>query len=216
MTISHHPPEDLLADYATGALDEAEQLVVGVHVADCPRCRRFVRAIERLAGASIEAAEPVAMAADAFDAVMARIDRRPQAAPRVSEAAEHDPELADLPEMVKRCKIGKRRRVAPGISMRPIMLSGTGKSRAFLLRSEPGARMLEHTHSGSELTCVLKGSFIHLGGYYGPGDFDYGDDEVDHRPVVGDEGPCLCLVAMTGDLRMHGLLGRLISPFVRL
>ncbi|MFN5685981.1 cupin domain-containing protein, partial [Bradyrhizobium sp.] len=133
-----------------------------------------------------------------------------------SEAAEHDPELADLPEMVKRCKIGKRRRVAPGISMRPIMLSGTGKSRAFLLRSEPGARMLEHTHSGSELTCVLKGSFSHLGGYYGPGDFDYGDDEVDHRPVVGDEGPCLCLVAMTGDLRMHGLLGRLISPFVRL
>ncbi|BAM90979.1 putative transcriptional activator [Bradyrhizobium oligotrophicum S58] len=216
MTISHHPPEDLLADYATGALDEAEQLVVGVHVADCARCRRFVRTIEKLAGASLDAAEPVAMGADAFDAVMARIDRRPQAAPRVSEVAAHDPELAGLPEMVKRCKIGKRRRVAPGISMRPILLSGNGKSRAFLLRSEPGARMLEHSHSGNELTCVLKGSFSHLGGYYGPGDFDYGDDEVDHRPVVGDEGPCLCLVAMTGDLRMHGLLGRIISPFVRL
>ncbi|MGJ4966115.1 ChrR family anti-sigma-E factor [Bradyrhizobium sp. SZCCHNRI1009] len=216
MTISHHPPEDLLADFATGALDEAERLVVGVHVADCGRCQRFVRAIEQLAGASLDAAEPIATGADAFDAVMARIDRRPQAAPQVSEVAEHDPELADLPEMVRRCKIGKRRRVAPGISMRPILLPGTGKSRAFLLRSEPGARMLEHTHSGNELTCVLKGSFSHLGGYYGPGDFDYGDDEVDHRPVVGDEGPCLCLVAMTGDLRMHGLLGRLISPFVRL
>ncbi|MGJ4949255.1 ChrR family anti-sigma-E factor [Bradyrhizobium sp. HKCCYLS20291] len=216
MTISHHPPEDLLADYATGALDEAEQLVTGVHVADCPRCRRFVRAIERLAGASLEAAKPVAMAADAFDAVMARIERHQQPAPRVSDVAKVDPELADLPEMIKRCKIGKRRRVAPGISMRPIMLSGTGKSRAFLLRSEPGARMLEHSHSGNELTCVLKGSFSHLGGHYGPGDFDYGDDEVDHRPVVGNEGPCLCLVAMTGDLRMHGLLGRIISPFVRL
>ncbi|GLH79854.1 transcriptional regulator [Bradyrhizobium sp. SSBR45G] len=216
MTISHHPPEDLLADFATGALDEAERLVVGVHVADCARCRRFVRAIEQLAGASLDAAEPVAMGADAFDAVMARIDRRPQAAPVVSAIAELDPELADLPDMVKRYKIGRRRRVAPGISMRPIQLPGTGKSRAFLLRSEPGARMLEHTHSGNELTCVLKGSFSHLGGYYGPGDFDYGDDEVDHRPVVGDDGPCLCIVAMTGDLRMHGLLGRLISPFVRL
>ncbi|CCE03279.1 ChrR family anti-sigma-E factor [Bradyrhizobium sp. STM 3809] len=216
MTISHHPPEDLLADYATGALDEAERLVVGVHVAECGRCRRFVRAIEQLAGASLAQVEPVAMRADAFDAVMARIDRRPQPARQVSAIAEIDPELADLPEMVKRYKIGKRRRVAPGISMRPIMLSGDGKSRAFLLRSEPGARMLEHTHSGNELTCVLKGSFSHLGGYYGPGDFDYGDDEVDHRPVVGDEGPCVCLVAMTGDLRMHGLLGRLISPFVRL
>ncbi|MGJ4887301.1 ChrR family anti-sigma-E factor [Bradyrhizobium sp. HKCCYLS3077] len=216
MTISHHPPEDLLADFATGALDEAERLVVGVHVAECGRCRRFVRAVEQLAGAALDQAEPVAMAADAFDAVMARIDRRPQSRPQVSEIAEIDPELADLPEMVKRCKIGKRRRVAPGISMRPIQLSGSAKSRAFLLRSEPGARMLEHTHSGNELTCVLKGSFSHLGGYYGPGDFDYGDDEVDHRPVVGDEGPCICLVAMTGDLRMHGLLGRLISPFVRL
>jgi putative transcriptional regulator len=216
MTISHHPPEDLLADFATGALDEAERLVVGVHVAECGRCRRFVRAVEQLAGASLDQAEPVALGADAFDAVMARIDRRQQDAPAVSEVAEIDPELADLPEMVRRCKIGKRRRVAPGISMRPIMLSGTGKSRAFLLRSEPGARMLDHTHSGNELTCVLKGSFSHLGGYYGPGDFDYGDDEVDHRPVVGDEGPCLCIVAMTGDLRMHGLLGRIISPFVRL
>jgi len=216
MTISHHPPEDLLADYATGALDEPEQLVVGVHVADCARCRRFVRAVEQLAGASLDAAEPVATGADAFDAVMARIDLRPPSTPRVSEVAEHDPELADLPDMVRRCKIGKRRRIAPGISMRPILLSGGSKSRPFLLRSEPGARMLEHTHSGSELTCVLKGSFSHLGGYYGPGDFDYGDDEVDHRPVVGDEGPCLCLVAMTGDLRMHGLLGRIISPFIRL
>ncbi|CCD88505.1 putative transcriptional activator [Bradyrhizobium sp. ORS 285] len=216
MTISHHPPEDLLADFATGALDEAERLVVGVHVAECSRCRRFVRAIEQLAGAALDKVEPVAMATNAFDAVMARIDRGPRSVPQVSEIAEIDPELADLPEMVKRYKIGKRRRVAPGISMRPIQLSRTGKSRAFLLRSEPGARMLEHTHSGNELTCVLKGSFSHLGGYYGPGDFDYGDDEVDHRPVVGDEGPCLCLVAMTGDLRMHGLLGRIISPFVRL
>jgi len=28
--------------------------------------------------------------------------------------------------------------------------------------------------------------------------------------------PCLCLVAMSGDLQMHGWLGRFISPFVRL
>ncbi|WP_315762175.1 MULTISPECIES: ChrR family anti-sigma-E factor [unclassified Bradyrhizobium] len=219
MTISHHPPEDLLADFAAGKLDQAEQLVVGVHVARCPRCRRFVHAIEQLAGASLEAAPPVAMASGAFDAVMARIENGPKApkiAPRISEPASLDPELADLPELVRRCKIGKRRRVAPGLSMRPILLSGAANSRAFLLRAEPGTRMLDHTHSGTELTCVLRGSFSHTGRRYGPGDFDYGDDEVDHRPIVGDEGPCLCLVAMTGDLRIHGLLGRLISPFVRL
>ncbi len=215
MTINHHPPEDLLASFATGTLEEAERLVVAVHVAGCERCGRFVRAMEQLAGAALEDAAPAPMAADAFDAVMARIHSRPDEMvrplpPRV--IAEHP----DLPEVLRRCRIGKRRRVAPGVSMQPIELPGAGRARAFLLQSAPGTRMLEHSHTGTELTCVLKGSFSHQGGRYGPGDFDYGDDDVDHRPVVGDEGPCLCLVAMTGDLRMNGFFGRLISPFIRL
>lgn len=218
-TISHHPPEDLLADFAAGKLDQAERLVVGVHLATCPACRRFVRAIEQLAGSAIETVTPVPMGRGAFDDVMARIAAKPAPA-AVSAPVNDDAELAGLPDLVKRCKIGKRRRVAPGLSMRPILLTEGGtvnsQSRAFLLRAEPGVRMLEHTHSGTELTCVLQGSFSHEGGRYGPGDFDYGDDDVDHRPLVGEEGPCLCLVAMTGKLRMNGLLGRLVNPFVRL
>jgi putative transcriptional regulator len=76
--------------------------------------------------------------------------------------------------------------------------------------------MLEHTHSGIELTCVLKGSFNHVSGRFAPGDFDYGDETLDHQPIVGAEEPCVCLVAMTGELRMNGFFGRLIGPFVRL
>ena len=85
-----------------------------------------------------------------------------------------------------------------------------------MLKSGPGTLMLEHTHSGIELTCVLKGSFSHVGGRFGPGDFDFGDETLDHQPKVGGEEACLCLVAMTGDLRMNGFFGRLISPLVRL
>lgn len=216
MTISHHPPEDLLADFATGALGQAEHLVVAVHVTGCARCRGFVQAIEQLAGAALEDADPAPMAPDAFDAVMARIHARPTLdAPRPKPASAA-PAHQDLPEVLRHCRIGKRRRIAPGVSLQPIELSGPGKARAFLLQSAPGTRMLEHTHTGTELTCVLKGSFSHDGGRYGPGDFDYGDDDVDHRPIVGDEGPCLCLVAMTGELRINGFFGRLIGPFVRI
>lgn len=205
-----------MAKHATGALEEAEHLVVAVHVAGCARCGRFIQAIEQLTGAALEDAVSVPMAGDAFDVVMARIQERPAA-----NAARPLPENAtaehlELPELLRRYRIGKRRRVAPGVSMQRIELSGAGKARAFLLQSAPGTRMLEHTHIGTELTCVLKGSFSHQGGRYGPGDFDYGDDDVDHRPIVGDEGPCLCLVAMTGELRINGFFGRLISPFVRL
>lgn len=219
MTVTHHPPEHLLANFASASLEEAEHLVVGVHVAGCARCSRFVRAIEQIAGAAIENTEPVPMSQNAFDRVMARLRETPPASalrPAPAEAARRTPEEQDLPELLQRYRLGKRRRVAPGVSVQPIELSGTGKARAFLLQSAAGTRMLEHTHSGTELTCVLKGSFSHEAGRYGPGDFDYGDDDIDHRPIVGDDGPCLCLVAMTGDLRMNGLLGRLISPFVRL
>ncbi|KYH01757.1 ChrR family anti-sigma-E factor [Bradyrhizobium sp. DOA1] len=213
MTISHHPPEDLLADFAAGKLEEAHQLVVGVHVAGCPRCTRFVQAIEQLAGAALEDVAPVPMATDAFDRVLSRIHEAPKEAVAPALASNTDD---DVPPALRKYRIGKRRRVAPGLSLRPIELSGQGQARAFLLRSAPGSRMLEHTHTGTELTLVLEGSFSHEGGHFGPGDFDYGDDEVEHRPIVGNEGPCLCLVAMTGDLRMNGFLGRLIGPFVRL
>ncbi|WP_028138729.1 ChrR family anti-sigma-E factor [Bradyrhizobium japonicum] len=213
MTISHHPPEDILADFAAGRLEEAHHLVVGVHVAGCAHCARFVQAIEQLAGAALEDVEPVPTAPDAFDRVMSRIHDAPAHTAPAPLTFDTDD---DIPPALRKYRIGKRRRVAPGLSLRPIELSGPGTARAFLLRSAPGSRMLEHTHTGTELTLVLEGSFSHEGGRFGPGDFDYGDDEIDHRPIVGTEGPCLCLVAMTGDLRMNGLLGRLIGPFVRL
>ncbi len=215
MTISHHPPEALLADFAAGRLEEAYHLVVGAHVAECARCARFVRAIEQLAGLALEDADPVPMASNAFERVLSRIHNAPERGALTTSTKSFGKER-DVPPALRNYRIGKPRRVAPGLSMRPIELSGSGKARAFLLRSAPGTRMLEHTHTGTELTLVLEGSFSHEGGRFAPGDLDYGDDEIDHRPIVGDEGPCVCLVAMTGELRMNGLLGRLIGPFVRL
>jgi len=216
MTIEHHPPEEFVARFAAGRLDQAEHIVLATHVSLCVRCRRFVAAFERVGGAGLEAAEPVPLAPGAFDAVLTRIgnsDARSRA-PAVPRARR--PEDTRLPNVLDLYDIGRVRRIAPGLSMRPIVVPGARKSRAFLLRSEPGTRMLEHTHTETELTCVLEGSFSHEGGTFGPGDFDLGDDTVDHRPVVGADMPCVCLVAMSGKLRINGLLGRLIEPFIRL
>jgi putative transcriptional regulator len=216
MTITHHPPEDLLADFAAGTLDQAEHLVVAVHASQCTRCQLFVGAIEHLAGAAIEDAAAAPMSAGSFEAVMDRIAALAEAESQEGPPPQVDQADADLPEILKRCRFGKTRRIAPGVSLRAILLPAPGKSRAFLLSSSAGSRMLEHTHTGHELACVIRGNFSHAGGLYGPGDFDFGDEAVDHRPIVGTEEVCLCLVAMTGDLRMHGFFGRLISPFVRL
>jgi putative transcriptional regulator len=212
MSVTHHPSPELLAGFAAGTLDAGEHLAVAVHASGCSTCRRLLRAIEGIGGSTLESIEPAPMKAGAFEAVVAKLDRSPPQPSAPADSFADD----DLPEILRHYRIGRRRRVAPGVSMRPIELLGPSRSRAFLLRSNPGTRMLEHTHTGTELTCVLRGSFSHEGGRFGPGDFDFGDETLDHQPIVGDGEPCLCLVAMTGDLRMNGFFGRLISPFVRL
>ena len=212
MSVTHHPPPELLAGFAAGTLDAGEHLAVAVHASGCPTCRRLLRAVESIGGSTLEAIEPAAMKAGAFEDVMARLDRSPPQSPAPADRCADD----DLPEILRHYRIGRRRWVAPGVSMRPIALPGPSRSRAFLLSSNPGTHMLEHTHTGTELTCVLRGSFSHEGGRFGAGDFDFGDETLDHEPTVGDGEPCLCLVAMTGDLRINGFFGRLISPFVRL
>ena len=214
MTISHHPPEDLLADFAAGILDEADRLVVAVHGTQCPSCRRFVGAMEHLAGAALEQAAPLELKAEAFKAVMGRIDEIPAKVP-VAPAPPSGLLDDDLPEILRRCRLGKKRTVAPGVKLQPIVLPCASGSRAFLLWSAPGTKMLEHSHTGRELTCVLKGSFTHEAGRYEPGDFDFGDGSVDHRPVVDSNEACLCVVAMSGDLKLRGWLGKIVSPFVR-
>jgi len=216
MTIAHHPPEHLLAAFAAGTLDAGEHLLVAVHASGCAGCRRFVRAVEGFGGAAIDSAEPASMSAGAFEAVMASVDGAAAPTAAVPRPVRGDRLKDHLPAILRNYQIGARRWVAPGVSLHPIRLPDGGASRAFLLRSDPGTRMLEHSHTGTELTCVLKGSFSHDGGRFGPGDFDFGDGTVDHQPVVGDGEPCLCVVAMTGELRLNGFLGRLISPFIRL
>lgn len=213
MSIRHHPPEHLLAGFACGSLEEADRLAMAVHASQCPTCRRFVKGIEQMGGVAVERAAPISMRANALSQVLAQIDARPSA-PGVSPApAAFD---RDLPDALRHCHFGKMRRLAPGVKIQPIILPKADKSRAFLLWSAAGVKMLDHTHSGTELTCVLKGNFTHEGGYFGPGDFDYGDDDVDHQPIVGNDAPCLCLVAMSGSLRGNGWLGRIVSPLIRL
>jgi putative transcriptional regulator len=60
------------------------------------------------------------------------------------------------------------------------------------------------------------GSFSHDAGNYGPGDFDLGDETINHNVMVGPAEDCVCLVAMRGKLRLAGIIGKLIQSFIRL
>lgn len=216
MSIEHHPPDAVIGAFAAGTLDHGQHVAVATHLVACPYCRAFARSLEAVGGSMIERMPAAPMAADALAATEARLDAPAAEQPAAMVPAVAKSEVPGLPAFVRRYRFGKWRWVAPSVHVRPIALPHDSDTRVFLLRSGPGTKMLQHTHTGIEMTCVLAGAFRQAGERFGPGDFDFGDEETHHQPLVEPEGDCLCLVAMQGGLRLEGLLGRVMQPLIRL
>lgn len=214
MSIEHHPPEHVLAAFAAGTLDHGQHVAIATHLVSCPQCRAFARAMERVGGAVLAELPPAALSRDALAAVEARLHEPVPRAQPVPDG--NGTGIPGLPRFLRDYRFGAWKWVAPSVRLRPIELPYSGDTRVFLLKSGPGTRMLEHSHSGHEMTCVLSGAFRQDGSRFGPGDFDWGDPTVEHQPIVEPGEDCLCLVAMQGELRLKGLIGRLVQPFIRL
>jgi putative transcriptional regulator len=218
MTIRHHPDEPMLVAFAAGTLDLGQHVAIATHLVSCASCRGFAHAMEHVGGTVVINLPPAPMAANALAEVEARI-AQPQNADDLDDAA-HEigvaADVAGLPKFLRRYRFGDWRWIAPRVHLRRIDLPWPSATRVFLLRSGPGTKMLPHSHTGIEMTCVLAGAFRHTGGHFGPGDFDLGDETVDHQPVVDAGADCLCLVAMQGELRLKGAIGRLVQPFIHL
>ena len=211
MTIKHHPSFETLTAYCNGRLDSARSLVVAAHLERCPSCRAQANALDAVGGAMLRDIEPTAMSDGALNRALALLDFEAEAPP---------PQLPDdlphAPEALRGAELGAWRWIGPGTHYRTTNIAAPDGYRVFLLRSQAGSRLPHHTHTGVELTLTLKGAYQHEGGRFGAGDLEEADGSVDHQPIVADGEECICLVAMNGDLRLLGVMGRLLQPFVRL
>lgn len=209
MTIQHHPSDETLAAYAAGTLDEARRLIVATHVSLCGHCNAFVDTLDRVGGTMLDAIAPVAMSDNALPQLLQRLDRTDHP-PAVSRTAGH------WPAPLRDYEMGRWRWVGPGVEWCPLSVPVVNDTRVFMLRAKPGTRLPHHRHSGIEWTCVLEGAFVHDGGRFGPGDFDEADEEHEHKPFVDDSGPCICVVALQGNIQLQSRLGRMLQPLIRL
>jgi putative transcriptional regulator len=213
MSIIHHPSAETLGAFAAGTLDEGRRVVVAAHVEFCASCQRMVVALEQLGGGHLEHLRGTPMAADALEKTLQQLDAPPSDSPGLQQAA------SDLPVQLKALApyaLEPWRWIGPGVYRRTSAVPADGGARVFLLKAAPGTRLPHHTHTGTELTVILQGAFAHAGGRFGVGDFDEADGTIEHEPVVEEGQDCICLVAMQGDLRLLGLMGRLLQPFVRM
>ena len=214
MTARHHIDDSTLLRYASGDLDEAFAVVVASHLAMCPQCRRALRMAEDIGGELLEGEEPAALADDAFERMMSRVESGGSQTGR--RVAKYAPE-ADVPQPLRRF-VGDRlgdiswNMVAPGIRRHRISLEGA--SSLFLLHIAPGKAVPEHGHGGAEMTLILSGSYRDALGRFAPGDIADLDEHVEHQPRVDSAEPCICVVATEMPTRFRGFFSRLLQPVV--
>ncbi|MGI8841015.1 MAG: ChrR family anti-sigma-E factor [Caulobacteraceae bacterium] len=212
MNVRHHPSQDLLIDYASGALRADRALVISTHLRACEACRGEVSLAEAVAGSLLASLPPARMEPDALERALARIETP---APEPLPPAPRPPGWIEIPHDVVEAVRKRRRWAAPGVWVAPVV-GGPRGPRSYLLRVGAGMSVPHHTHVGREMVCVLKGAFTDRGETYGPGDFVESDEDVDHRPQVTGEGECVCLVAVDASLVARDWVGRLFQPLVRI
>lgn len=221
MTIHHHPSDELLLDYASGALGEAWSLAVATHLSLCPGCRSTIDHLEAIGAGLLDAADPAPLSDKTFEMIMDRLENESEdladSAPPAPAVPVH-PSANGLPQPLRRYAENDRGEI-------PWQRLGLGASQCLLTTSEDGvtARLLripagrpvpEHTHGGLELTLVLSGAFSDSVGRYGAGDFQEADENLEHQPHAESGADCICLAVTDAPLRFKSLAARIVQPFL--
>ena len=215
MSLSHHPSEALLLDYALGSLAEGWSLAVAAHLSLCPMCRQQVAEMEALGGALMHDCPPAIAGDDLWQRVAARMDA-PEGAREVAAAPPCATSI--LPAPLRDYTGGAAdnlawRRLGLGAEQVVLKPRQPGTS-ARLLRIAPGQRVPAHGHAGLEVTVVLSGAFSDETGRYGRGDFQELDGEIEHQPWVDGGEPCICLAVTDAPLRFKSLAAKLAQPLL--
>ena len=214
MKPTHHLDYSTLLAHAAGTLDEAFSVVAASHLAVCPTCRNAVREAEAMGGVLLEGMADEAVSAACRARTMAALE---QAAP--ARAVTRAP-ASELPVPLSRLlpahaldEIAWKKK-APGVAMFDVPLPQGARGQLKLLRIGAGRAMPEHGHGGEEITLVLKGAYRDHMGRFAAGDVADLDEDIEHRPVVEQDGDCICLVATERPTRFKSLAARLMQPFV--
>ena len=211
--MSHPAPEELLLDYAAGALAAGPALAVALHVALDPAARRTVERLGVLGGALMEGEGEAPFDEDLLNSTLARLDGvavEPKPAPYVPRRGF---EWAPPPLAPYLGAEPSWKRVFGGFEEMRLKLPG--EHRVSLLRLEPGRGLPMHRHVGEEFTVVLQGGYTDSTGNYGVGDFAVGPGPEQHEPIADPGEPCIALIVIEKPIVLTGPFGRFLNPLVR-
>jgi putative transcriptional regulator len=205
-----HPSDELILDFARGALDAGRALVLETHVGACARCAAVAGVAEAVGGALLTELPPAEMAPDALERALAALDR-PAA---VAEPALKPKDWIEVPAAVLDAYRTHKRWAAPGVWVATVSHDRRSGKRTYLLGIGANIAVPRHSHRGQELTCVLKGAFTDGRTVHAAGDFADCDETVEHQPRTTDDGECVCLIAVDHRLVPRSWTARVLQPLV--
>lgn len=226
MNPHHHLHESTLISYAAGGLPAPLSIVAGVHLEQCPHCRRRLRDAEAIGSVLLEQTQPQPTDSDARrqalrEAMLARLDSEApevtaptvQAPPPPRPGADPDHLPAALhPYFGTSISALRWRWMGPGM----YCIRAEQMPTLVMLKIAPGKCLPMHSHGGSELTQILRGAYNDALGVFAAGDAADLDGEVEHQPVTAPGVPCICVSALDAPLVFSGWLARKMQRFVKL
>lgn len=212
---NHHFDSDMLLAYAAGSLNEAASVVVATHLSLCPACRSRVMAAEVIGGALLDDITPAPVSAASVAAVLERLDAPAQSAPVKVKISTGAPAI--LPQPLHDYVSGDMEKlrwswVQPGVKFAELLVDDSG-ARMGLMRTQPGASITPHGHSGDELTLVLSGGYRDAGVSFVRGDVQAVDENTTHELVADLDGECLSLVVIRGPVKPTRLIAKIFRHF---
>jgi len=216
MLSTRHPiGDEFLLDYAAGTAPEPIVLLVASHVALNQHSSTTLRGLDAVGGALLNEIEPAAIADTALGRALAHLgpqETSVHAVPRTGETLLPPALRAYVPDGIDALPWKKR---TGGLAQAELPCGDGRRYKVSLLRIKAGKAIPRHSHRGEELLLVLSGGFSDERGHYVRGDVCFADDTVEHRPLAHADGECLCLAITEGPVRLKGLLGLFLGPFLR-
>ena len=199
--------------YSAGTLPEAFSLTVAAHISICDECRARLGAFDTVGGSLMQHCEAESLSADCFQSTLAMIDKLDM---QPKQPVQTRPKGV-LPQPVQDYVGGDLEAIRwrpIGMGVKQAILPTDNRATARLLYIPAGAAVPDHGHQGTELTLVLRGAFSDEVDYFGAGDIDIANEDLEHTPVADIGADCICLAATDAPLRFRGLIPRIAQRFV--
>jgi putative transcriptional regulator len=216
MNIAHHPSSEMLAAYSAGSLPLSNALCISAHVEMCKECQTNMLRLDCLGAHVFSDLKPAVVDHGLKDSVLSLLD---SIEPTAAQGIMNRPRSKDVPYCLsqfipKNFEDLEWTRFSFSIR-RSYLCTDENGAQLALVRIKPGGSTGHHTHTGDEVTMLLKGAFSDESGLYQKGDFVLRDSRHTHRPVATKDGECICLTVVDAPIQFTGFFTRWLNPLVR-